>query len=76
MPEVKEKQNQDPILLELKENDHEQRVLDFKQMGDGALRYQGILSAPMMDGLQESIMKETHNSRYFIYPGSTKMYYD
>ena len=31
--EVKEKQDQDPILLELKENVHKQRVLAFEQGG-------------------------------------------
>ena len=33
--EVKEKQDQDPILLDLKESVHKQRVLDFEQGGDG-----------------------------------------
>ncbi|KAH0688918.1 hypothetical protein KY289_016276 [Solanum tuberosum] len=39
--EVKEKQDQDPILLELKaKNVHNQKVLVFEQGGDGVLRYQ------------------------------------
>ncbi|KAH0778029.1 hypothetical protein KY290_009440 [Solanum tuberosum] len=76
MSEVKEKQDQDPILLELKENVQKQRVLAFEQGGDGVLRFQGRLCVPMVDGLQEKIMDEAHSSRYSIHPGSTKMYRD
>ncbi|WMV33412.1 hypothetical protein MTR67_026797 [Solanum verrucosum] len=38
--EVKEKQDRDPILLELKANVHKQKVIAFEQRGDGVLRYQ------------------------------------
>ncbi|KAH0738661.1 hypothetical protein KY290_037366 [Solanum tuberosum] len=76
MSEVKEKQDQDPILLELKANVQKQRVLAFEQRGDGVLRYQGRLCVPMIDGLQEKIMEEAHSSRYSIHPDSTKMYRD
>jgi len=61
MSEVKEKQDQDPILLELKANVQKQRVLTFEQGGDGVLRYQGRLCVPMVDGLQEKIMEEAHS---------------
>ncbi|KAH0757858.1 hypothetical protein KY290_021351 [Solanum tuberosum] len=74
--EVKEKQDQDPILLELKANVQKQRVLAFEQGGDGVLRYQGRLCVPMVDELQERIMEEAHSSRYSIHPGTTKMYRD
>ena len=37
--EVKEKQHSDPILLELKNAVHNQRVEVFSQGGDGVLRY-------------------------------------
>ncbi|XP_049372615.1 uncharacterized protein LOC125837564 [Solanum verrucosum] len=48
----------------------------FEQGGDGVLRYQGRLCVPRVDELQERIMEEAHSSRYFIHPGSTKMYRD
>ena len=73
---VKENQYQDPILLEFKANIHKKRVLAFEQGVDGVVRYQGRLCVPMLDGLQERIMEEAHNSIYSIYPGSTKMYHD
>ena len=54
---VKEKQDQDPILFDLKSNIHNHKVLAFEQGGDGVLKYQGRLSIPRVDGLQEKIMK-------------------
>ncbi|KAH0641167.1 hypothetical protein KY285_037753 [Solanum tuberosum] len=74
--EIKGKQDQDPILLELKANIHKKKVLAFEQGGDGVLRYQGRLCVPMMDALQKRIMEEAHSSRYSIHPDSTKMYRD
>ena len=73
---VKEKQDQDPILLELKANFQKQKVLSCEQGGDGVLRYQGKFYVPIVDGLQERIIKEAHSSIYSIHPGSTKMYHD
>ncbi|KAH0633253.1 hypothetical protein KY284_036039 [Solanum tuberosum] len=72
--EVKGKQDQDPISLELKANVHKRKVIAFEQGGDDVLRYQGRLCVPMVDRLQERIMEEAHSFRYSIHPGSTKMY--
>ena len=44
--EVKEKKDQDPVQLGLKVSVHSQRVLSFKQGGDGVLKYQGRLCVP------------------------------
>ena len=38
------------------------------------LNYQGRLCVPKVDGLQETVMEETHRYRYSIHLGSTKMY--
>ncbi|KAH0689070.1 hypothetical protein KY289_016428 [Solanum tuberosum] len=73
---VKEKQDSDPILLELKGAVHNQRVDVFSQGGDGVLRYQGRLCVPNVDELRQHILAEAHNSRYSIHPGATKMYRD
>ena len=48
----------------------------FEQGRDGVLKYQDRLCVPRVDGLHERIMEEAHSSKYFIYPGSTKMYSD
>ncbi|WMV50694.1 hypothetical protein MTR67_044079 [Solanum verrucosum] len=39
----------------------------------GMLRYQGRLCVPNVGELRQHILTETHNSRYFIHPGATKM---
>ncbi|WMV32525.1 hypothetical protein MTR67_025910 [Solanum verrucosum] len=76
MKEVKEKQDSDPIFLQLKGAVHQHRVEVFSQGGDGVLRYQGRLCVLKVGDLKQKILTEAHNSRYFIHPGSTKMYRD
>ena len=76
MLEVKEKQESDPILLELKGAVNNQRVEVFSQGGDGVLRYQGRLCVPDVVELRQYILAEAHNSRYYIHLGATKMYRD
>ena len=73
---VKKKQVQDTILLDLKASVHNQKVLAFKQGGDGVLKYHGTLYVPKVNGLQERILEEADNFRYSIHPRSTKMYRD
>ncbi|KAH0733004.1 hypothetical protein KY289_004192 [Solanum tuberosum] len=74
--EVKEKQDQDLIFLELKANVHKKKVMAFEQRGDGVLRNQGRLCVPRVDEFQERIMEEAHSPRHSIHLGSTKMYRD
>ena len=72
--EVNENKDSDPILLELKGAVHNQRVEVFSQGGDDVLRYQGRLRVLDMGELRQHILEESHNSRYSIHPGATKMY--
>ena len=74
--EVKEKQDNDPIFLELKGALHNKRMEVFSLEGYGVLRYQGRLCVPDVGELRKHILAEAHNSRYFIYEGATKMYRD
>ena len=69
--EVKEKQESDPILLELKDAVNNQRVEVFFQGGDVVLRYQGRLCVPNVGELRQHILAEAQNSQYSIHPGST-----
>ena len=59
---------EDSVLCELNES--------FFFGRDGVLRYQGRLCVPNVDGLRNQVLEEVHGSRYFIHPGSTKMYHD
>ncbi|XP_070050493.1 uncharacterized protein [Nicotiana tomentosiformis] len=61
--EVKGKQYNDPLLVQLKEGIHKQNTMDFTLGNDGTLRYQGRLCVPNVDGLRERIMTEAHASR-------------
>ena len=51
--ELKEKQHQNLILHELKENVHKQKIIFFERVDDGVFRYQGRLCVPMVDELKE-----------------------
>ena len=72
--DVKEKQDNDLILLELKGAVHHQRVEVFSQGGDGVLRYKGKLCVPDVGELRQHNIVESHHSRYSIHPGSIKIY--
>ena len=74
--ELKEKQDIDPILLELKGAIHNQRVDAFSPGGDCVLCYRGRLCVPDMGELRKRTLAEAHNSMYSIHPGATKMYHD
>ncbi|KAF3636306.1 hypothetical protein FXO38_24273 [Capsicum annuum] len=74
--EVKEKQVKDPILMQIKKDVGQQKVMSFKISGNGVLRYQGRLCMPNVDGLRKRILDEAHTLRYVVHLSSTKMYHD
>ncbi|XP_070004958.1 uncharacterized protein [Nicotiana sylvestris] len=43
---------------------------------DGVLQMGDRLCVADVDGLRHAILREAHNTRYTIHPGSTKMYHD
>lgn len=55
---MKEKQDQDPVLLQLKEDVHKKKVMTFAKGGDGVLRYQGRLCVPDVDNVRERDIAE------------------
>ena len=71
--DVKEKQDNDPMLLEVKGAIHNKRVEVFSHGKDGVLRYQGRLCIPDMGELRKHILEKSHKSIYYIHPGATKM---
>ncbi|XP_070008319.1 uncharacterized protein [Nicotiana sylvestris] len=75
--EVKEKQYNDPLLVQLEEGIHKHKITAFSLgIDDGTLRCQGRLYVPNIDSLRERILAEAHTSRYYVHPGSMKMYHD
>lgn len=47
-------------------------ILDLK----GVLRVIGWICVPKVGNLTRLIMEEAHSLRYFMYPGSVRMYHD
>ncbi|XP_070020439.1 uncharacterized protein [Nicotiana sylvestris] len=75
--EVKQKQYNDVLLVQLKEGIHKPMTTTFSfGINNGTLRCQGRLCVPDSDGLQERILAKAHTSRYSVHLGSTKMYHD
>ncbi|XP_070023175.1 uncharacterized protein [Nicotiana sylvestris] len=75
--EVKEKQYNDPLLVQLKKGINKHKTMSFSLcLDDSTLRYKGQLCVPNVDGLRERILTEAHTSRYFVHLGYTKMYHD
>jgi hypothetical protein len=54
----------------------EGKVEDYRIDEQGTMWLKERLCVPQDKALLEQIMKEAHNSRYSIHPGSTKMYKD
>ena len=65
--EVKDKEDSDPILLELKGVVYNQRVEVFSHGEDGILCYQCRLCVPDISDLRQHIFAEAHNTRYSIH---------
>ncbi|GJW88610.1 putative reverse transcriptase domain-containing protein [Tanacetum coccineum] len=48
----------------------------FEQRDDGEIYFFGRIWIPSVGGVRKLIMDEAHTSRYSVYPGADKMYYD
>ncbi|GKF51619.1 putative reverse transcriptase domain-containing protein [Tanacetum coccineum] len=48
----------------------------FEARSDGIQCFEGRILLPLYGGLRDLIMHESHKSKYFIHPGSDKMYQD
>jgi hypothetical protein len=52
------------------------KVACFREDAEGTLWFKEMLVVPRWEALKKKILDEAHTSRYFIHPGSTKMYHD
>ncbi|XP_070009503.1 uncharacterized protein [Nicotiana sylvestris] len=73
---IRECQYDDPHLLVLKDTVQHGDAKEITIGDDGALRIQGRLCVPNVDGLRELILQEAHSSWYYIHLGASKMYQD
>ena len=74
--EIKQRQYEDPVLVRYRDAVLEKEQTPFELSHDGTLLFKGRLCVPDVAGLRRQIMGEAHFARYFIHPGSTKMYHD
>ncbi|XP_075092489.1 uncharacterized protein LOC142172716 [Nicotiana tabacum] len=73
---IKTTQYEDERLCKYKNEALTGKSKDMIVESDGVLRMGDRLCVADVDGLRHAILKEAHNTKYTIHPGSTKMYHD
>jgi hypothetical protein len=74
--EIKEAQNNDEKINEIRQLILEGRGKDFREDVEGVVWFKGHLFVPNVQSIRELILKEAHESAYSIHPRSEKMYQD
>ena len=74
--QIREAQKTDMEVIKIREEMKEGKAKCFKEDAHGALCFRNRLVVPFDRNLRELILKEAHDSKYSIHPGSTKMYQD
>nr|XP_016499759.1 PREDICTED: uncharacterized protein LOC107818285 [Nicotiana tabacum] len=73
---IKATQYEDERLCKYRDEVLAGKSKDMIVESDGVLRMGDKLCVADVDGLRHAILKEAHNSKYTIHPGSTKIYHD
>nr|XP_009799451.1 PREDICTED: uncharacterized protein LOC104245529 [Nicotiana sylvestris] len=73
---IKATQYKDERLCKYRDEALAGKSKDMTVESDGVLRMGERLCVADIDGLRHVILKEAHNTKYTIHPGSTKMYHD
>jgi hypothetical protein len=74
--EIRKGQIGDAKIQEIKDLITEGRGPEFTEDEQGIVWFKGRICVPDIESLRETILKEAHDSDYFIHPSSTKMYQD
>jgi hypothetical protein len=74
--EIRKGQIGDAEIQEIKDLITEGRGPEFTKDEQGTVWFKDRICVPEIDSLRETILKEAHDSDYFIHHGSTKMYKD
>jgi hypothetical protein len=74
--EIKEAQKNDEKINEIRQLILEGKGKDFREDAEGVVWFKDRLCVPNVQYIRELILKETHETAYFIHPGSEKMYQD
>ena len=69
-------QEEDEYLAKAQKFDEKARKGEFTITSDGTVRFKRRIYVLEMANLREQLLKEAHETYYFVYPGTTKMYQD
>ena len=73
---VREAQQHDRLLSNVKKRISEGRSREFSLDEDGVVRFRGRLCVPQKSEVKADILHEAHRTPYSVHPGETKMYRD
>jgi hypothetical protein len=76
LQEIQRGQLKDEKIQEIKRNIKEEKLPDFSEDDEGVLWYKGMICVPNAKKLKDKILREAHESAYFIHPRGNKMYHD
>jgi hypothetical protein len=76
LQEIRKGQVEDEKIQEIKCNIKEEKSSSFLEDVESVLWYKGRICAPSIKELKDKILRELHESAYFIHPGGNKMYHD
>jgi hypothetical protein len=76
LQEIRKGQLEDEKVQEIKRNIKEEKSPDFLKDDEGVLRYKGRIRVPNVKELKDKILREAHESAYFINHRGNKMYRD
>jgi hypothetical protein len=74
--EIRDCQLEDAKLKEIRQLIQDNKTSDFSEDSQGTLWLGKRICVPDLKPIKELILREAHDSTYFIHPGSTKMYKD
>jgi hypothetical protein len=74
--EIREGQLEDAKLKDIRQLIQDNKTSDFSEDSQGTIWLGKWICVPDLKPIEESILREAHDSAYSIHPGSTKLYKD
>jgi hypothetical protein len=76
LQEIRKGQLEDEKIQDIKRNIKEDKSPSFLEDEEGVLWYKGRICVPNIKELKDKILRQAHESTYFIHPRGNKMYHD
>jgi hypothetical protein len=74
--QIREGQLEDVEIMEIRDTMERGKASDFTEDDQGTIWFKKRICVLDVGDLRKTIMREAHDSAYFIHPRSTKMYQD